>query len=305
MDFSQRCYSGEADQALMAVLARKCMEEHLHVFDLPYRLSSWALDTSQNTCLWFDDKDRLVAWAVLQTPFWTIDIVCHPSIEQQLYHQILSWADSCAQAALHSSNGRPAWFVMVFAGQKQRIHDLEQAGFKCQADVGEDSWSKVLMLRSNDQPVRLYKAPAGFTVRSLSGEQEIEGYVALHQAVFESKNMTIGWRRRTLQHAGYRPELDILVEAPNEQLAAFCICWYDEQACLGQVEPLGCGRDYRQYALGRVALSEGLSRLQRLGAKHIYVETDNYRNTAFRLYQSFDFKVIQDVLVYRKDYEGV
>jgi hypothetical protein len=39
-----------------------------------------------------------------------------------------------------------------------------------------------------------------------------------------------------------------------------------------------------------------------LGAQTTFVETDNYRNTAFRLYESFDFQVIQNVLVYRKDY---
>jgi ribosomal protein S18 acetylase RimI-like enzyme len=65
---------------------------------------------------------------------------------------------------------------------------------------------------------------------------------------------------------------------------------------------LGCHKDFRQYALGRVALAEGLRRLQALGARNIFVETDNYRNTAFRLYQSFGFEVLQDVLVYRKDY---
>ena len=66
---------------------------------------------------------------------------------------------------------------------------------------------------------------------------------------------------------------------------------------------LGSHKDFRQYGLGRVALSEGLRRLQSLGAQNIFVETDNYRNTAFRLYESFDFQTIEDVHVYRKDYE--
>ena len=71
----------------------------------------------------------------------------------------------------------------------------------------------------------------------------------------------------------------------------------------GHVEPLGSHKDFRQYGLGRVALSEGLRRLQSLGVQDIFVETDNYRDTAFRLYESFDFQTIQDVHVYRKDYE--
>ena len=52
----------------------------------------------------------------------------------------------------------------------------------------------------------------------------------------------------------------------------------------------------------RTALTEGLRRLHAHGAQNIYVETDSFRNTAFALYESVGFEVIQDVLVYRKDY---
>jgi mycothiol synthase len=117
--------------------------------------------------------------------------------------------------------------------------------------------------------------------------------------------MTTDWRRRTLQHSDYLPELDLVVESPDGRLVAFCICWFDKHSMAGQVEPLGCHKDFRQYALGRVVLSEGLRRLQSLGAKAIFVETDKFRNTAFRLYESFDFQVTQDILVYRKDYAEI
>jgi mycothiol synthase len=116
--------------------------------------------------------------------------------------------------------------------------------------------------------------------------------------------MTVDWRLRTLQHPDYRPGLDIVVESPDHRLVAYCICWFDENSKTGHVEPLGSHKDFRQYALGRVALSEGLRRLQSLGVQDIFVETDHYRNTAFRLYESFDFQTIQDVLVYRKDYHS-
>ncbi|MBK7453346.1 MAG: GNAT family N-acetyltransferase [Anaerolineales bacterium] len=198
---------------------------------------------------------------------------------------------------------RFSWFVMVFSSQINRVRDLERAGFKCQSDVGEDSWSKVLMRRSSQTPVKIYEPRSGFIVRSLAGESEVQKYVELHQSVFESKNMTLDWRARTLQHPDYKPDLDIVVESPDKRLVAFCICWFDEKSMTGHVEPLGSHKDFRQYGLGRVALSEGLRRLQSLGAQNIFVETDNYRNTAFRLYELFDFLTIQDVHVFRKDYE--
>lgn len=69
----------------------------------------------------------------------------------------------------------------------------------------------------------------------------------------------------------------------------------------GHVEPLGCHRDYRHLAFGRVALSHGLSRLAGAEAREISVETDSYRNMAYGPYESFGFEVLKNVLVYRKD----
>jgi ribosomal protein S18 acetylase RimI-like enzyme len=303
MPIFQRSYLAEADKTMMLALANQFPTGNLHVTDLPYRFSSWAFDDPDNVSLWFDEKQQLIAWAALQTPFWEIDYVCHPAVEKSLHPEILAWADCHANAKINTLYGHPAWYVNVFSGQVGRIHDLEKAGFKCQSDVGEDSFSKVLMRRSIPTPVKVYRPPAGFIIRSLAGEGEVEGYVELHRSVFETKNMTVDWRKRTLGHPAYKPDLDIVVESPDGQLAAFCICWFDENSRDGRVEPLGCHKDFRRYALGRVALSEGLRRLQSHGVINIYVETDSFRNTAFRLYESFDFQVIQDVLVYRKDLE--
>jgi ribosomal protein S18 acetylase RimI-like enzyme len=289
----------------MSALACRFPAGSLSVFDLPYRLSSWALDDPDNACLWFDEDRQLVAWAVLQSPFRAVDYAFHPAVEASLYPEFLAWADRRARAALGTAFGRPSWYVNVFAGQAQRIRHLEAAGFACQADVGEDSWSKVLMRRSLPDPVKEYLPPAGCagaTVRPLAGENEAAAYVELHRSVFESKNMTVPWRLRILRHPAYRPDLDLIVAAPDGRLAAFCVCWLSENSREAQVEPLGCHQDFRRYALGRVALSQALLRLQALGVQHIYVETDSYRSTAFRLYESFGFQVIQDVLVYRKDY---
>jgi len=299
MEITQHSFLDEQDKQRMIDLACQFQESHLHVMDLPYRLSSWALDDAENVRLWLDGEE-LVAWAVLQSPFWAMDYVCHPDYHASLHKEILAWADGRAQAVVGTPFVRPAWFVNVFSGQESRRSDLEAMGFACQSDVGEDSWSKVFMRLSPQSETKPIEPPAGFIVRPLGGD--VERYVELHQSVFESKNMTLGWRRRTLQNLLYRPELDLVVESPTGELAGFCICWFNEKTSAGQVEPLGVHKDYRQLGLGKVALSHGVSRLRSMGAKDIYVETDNYRNEAFNLYQSLGFKVIQKVLVYRKDF---
>jgi ribosomal protein S18 acetylase RimI-like enzyme len=65
---------------------------------------------------------------------------------------------------------------------------------------------------------------------------------------------------------------------------------------------MGVHPDFRHLGLGRAILSEGVRRLYAQGAQEIFVETDNYRDAAFALYQSVGFRVARDVFVYRKDY---
>lgn len=305
MRLCQRDFDGAADVQAMGALARAYPGDSLHVVDLPYRFSSWALDEPRNVGLWTDETGELVGWAVMQVPFWTIDYACDPRAGAGLHRQILGWADRRAQHLFGSSSGRPCWFVNVFAGQDHRMRDLEAAGYACQADMGEDSWSKVLMARKAGTHLPARALPAGFAVRPLDGEREIMAYVDLHRAVFESRNMTSEWRARTLRCPEYVPELDLVAVAPDGHLAAFCVCWLDRTGdqITGQIEPLGVRADLVGRGLGRGILTDGLRRLHQLGAQRVYVETDSYRNPALRLYEWAGFRVLRDVLVYRKDFE--
>lgn len=305
MKITERTFAGDADLQAMAELVRQFPDENIHVVDLPYRLCSWSFDYPENIRLWTDEDGQLLAWAVLQIPFWKIDYAYNPEFQNTLHPQILKWADEQAGKIVGTPSGHPAWFVAVLPGQTDRIHDLEKAGFASQEKVGEDSWTQVSMKHSMQIPNEVHLAD-GFHIRSLHGASEVNAYVKLHRSVFESKNMTVEWRNRTLQRPEYVPDLDLVAVAPNGQLAAFCVCWLAKGPngdLRGQIEPLGVDAGYRRLGLGQAILSEGLRRLQSKGAGQIYVQTDHYRNAAFKLYESSGFRVIQDILMYRKDYE--
>lgn len=305
MQIIEQSFSGKADLEAMTELVRKFPTENIHVVDLPYRLSSWSFDYPENIRLWTNENGQLLAWAILQVPFWTIDYAYDPEFHQELYPQILKWADEQARKIVDTPSGHSAWFVKVLASKTNRIQYLEEAGFASQANVGENSWSQVSMEHSMQIPDDVH-LPDGFQIRPLNGMSEVEAYVNLHQAVFESKNMTIAWRERTLQRPEYIPDLDLVCVAPNGQLAAFCICWLDKDPngnVSGQIEPLGVHADFRKLGLARSILATGLKRLTAKGATKIYVQTDNFRNAAFELYESVGFHVIEDILMYRKDYE--
>ncbi|MBL8063605.1 MAG: hypothetical protein JNK32_11325 [Anaerolineales bacterium] len=50
MLINQRSFLHDQDKQLMIDLAGQFQKDHLHVMDLPYRLSSWALDDKENVC---------------------------------------------------------------------------------------------------------------------------------------------------------------------------------------------------------------------------------------------------------------
>lgn len=307
MQLIQRSYSGVHDQQRMMALVYAQPKDNFHIVALPYRFSSWAFDNPANIALWENEQGELLAWAVLQTPFWAIDYAYHPAAPATIHAQILTWAERQAQATLGSPYARPIWFVNVFDWQTARQRDLETQGFFSVADCGEDSWTKVLLQHQRDQQRAAQPLPTGYTLRALAGIQEVAAYVSLHRAVFESENMTEAWRARTLQHPAYQPDLDLVIEDPAGQLAAFCIGWFAQNGIdgqpSGQIEPMGVRADLRGQGLGRAILNETVRRLYAKGADHVVVETDNYRNAAFALYEAAGFQVRETVLVFRKDAE--
>jgi ribosomal protein S18 acetylase RimI-like enzyme len=286
------------------LLSHHAAASNTHVIDLPYRLSSWAFDYPENIALWEQDG-RLVAWAALLLPFWCIDYACDPAVEPGLHRDVLSWADARAKQVVGTDQGRPLWFVDVMRHQTGRIRDLEALGFVNQEHAPEEPYSKVILSRPSTLPVPDEPLPDGFTIRPLAGATEAEAYVALHREAFQSKNMTVEWRLRTLARPEYVPELDLVAVAPDGRLAAFCITWFDPNypdGPAGQVEPLGVGEAHRQLGLGRAVLLEGLRRLYGRGARQVLVETDSFRDGAIRLYEAAGFERKHDILVFRKDY---
>jgi mycothiol synthase len=100
--------------------------------------------------------------------------------------------------------------------------------------------------------------------------------------------------------------LDLVAVDPAGELAAFCIGWFTPHGRGGlpsaQIEPFGVREDLQRRGLGRALLAECLQRMVALGAQHIAVETDNYRDAAYQFYESLGFVVERRIVVYRNRY---
>ena len=138
------------------------------------------------------------------------------------------------------------------------------------------------MARSLDQPTPDPRMPAGFTIRPMLRETEIEAYVSLHRAAFGTENMTVEYRRSIMSAPGYIPELDLIAVAPNGDLAAFCVCQVfpdDLPRAGGQREgwtdPIGTHPDYQRLGLAKALILTGMRLLKERGLDTALLGTES------------------------------
>jgi len=195
-----------------------------------------------------------------------------------------------------------SWWMAAREDDPERVALLEANGFH------RAEWT---MLRYERALMDLLPPPAlpdGFVVRPLGGAEEVPAYVATHRAAFGSTAMTVEWRERILQVPGYRPEIDLVVAAPDGRVASFAIMWLGPESGgrrEGQFEPVGTHPDYHRRGLGQALMLEGMRRLRVAGATHAIVETENVRVAANALYGLVMRQTSVRTLYYRKDLEIV
>ena len=90
----------------------------------------------------------------------------------------------------------------------------------------------------------------------------------------------------------YRPELDLVVVAPDNTLAGFCVGWLASERQVAQVEPCGVHPHFHKLGLSRVLLLEMLHRFKQYGATMAMVETNLDRAAARSAYESIGFRAL-------------
>jgi ribosomal protein S18 acetylase RimI-like enzyme len=115
--------------------------------------------------------------------------------------------------------------------------------------------------------------------------------------------MTPAWRRSTLTHPAYRPEIDLVAVSPQGKLVGFCICWIWH--ALGQIEPLGVHPDYQGQGLGRALELCALDALRSHNVRLVYLDHASLNKTAIRLSQKNGFKPSNNALRYYVDTDEI
>ena len=220
-----------------------------------------------------------------------------PSIETEM----MCWAATAVQLRSQEKGERLTLDASVREDDLPRLAFLERNGFKPHPEAS------ILMARPLDLPIPEPVLPAGFSIRPMGGEAEIEAYVALHRAAFGTENMTVAHRRAIMSTPSYIPALDLVAAAPNGELAAFCVCqiFPDDKSRggghkEGWTDPVGTHPAYQRLGLAKALILSGMHLLKGRGLDTALLGTNSENNAMQHTAKAVGFRIVSNTLWYSK-----
>jgi len=195
----------------------------------------------------------------------------HPDFRTpELEHEMLAVAEE--RLAVVEEDGTRRISVRSDSEDVLRQRFLEERGYRPEGDPEQQHR---LFLGNEIPEVPLAE---GFTIRPLGDIDELPArswfsWRAFNPEAPEEEYAALGWEwYLEIQHCPlYRRDLDLVVVAPNGDLASFTTVWFDDVARGAYFEPVGTYPSYQRLGLARAVMHEGLRRVQRLGATVAFV----------------------------------
>lgn len=272
---------------------------YVHPGDLNWWLYYLDQDFNDRIYIWENVIDhRVLGWVLFSPRFNAFDVFVdpHPDFNQPRL-ELFTWAEERMAGLVPAESGKDLRTMWVSEYDYSLIAHLESRGFV------RDKYHLIYSQQSLDPIVVRPQPPPGYRLRHISGFHEAEQRARISYLTFESKkpfDHYLAGYKRFMDSPAYSFERDLVVEAANGELAAFCIYWLDEVNRLGYFEPVGAHPDYRRQGLGAALIREGLWRMKEQGmlSASVCVESDNPIAQIF--YKSLGFQSIQKIHSYTK-----
>jgi ribosomal protein S18 acetylase RimI-like enzyme len=257
-----------------------------HIGDLAWqRYQHTGREPDWPTALWTDGGE-LIGWGWVKLPGY-LALACRPD-RPEVADAIVTWFTEVATA--------PELTVEVLV-EPHVAGALERAGFQAAADPA--AHVGLVHPLTDLAPVRL---PDGYTVRGMrTGHDDLHQRVAVHRSAFAPSRVTEESYSAVMATWPYRADLDRVVVAPDGRFGASCLIWYDEQAGVGELEPVGTHADFRRLGLASAACLSALHELRALGGRQaiVFSHDDPDKPQALALYHSLGFRDHARVVTYR------
>lgn len=235
----------------------------------------------QNTKLWRAANGKLAAYAFVNFPYNNLTFeISDPHWNVSLEDEILAWAEE--RMRLHY----PVDLAEQTLDGSCRVDDQRMKHFFDSHRFEKQEVESITYRIDLSIPLPAPVLPAGYSLRPLNPECEIEQVVALHQAAFGTQLFSIEERRAIMKTDAYLPDLDLVVQAADGSLAGNCICGIEQTAseneeARGYTDPVVVHPSHQRKGIARALLLDGLTRLRERGIRHAELGTTNL-NTGMR-----------------------
>jgi ribosomal protein S18 acetylase RimI-like enzyme len=211
----------------------------------------------------------------------------HPE-HPELLDEVLEWF-------VHSIDGMRDTSVAV--ANVAGVEALHRYGFEEDSD-GPRGWLNVRELDVIEEP----SVPDGYRLTTMAEFGDYDARVEIHRIVWHPSRVTTESYANVRATWPYRDDLDCVLLAPDGSLAAYTLCWYDEEDRVGEFEPVGVHPDHRRLGLGRAVNLFAAQRSRDAGARTALVAcVDDPKNVGpLRLYRSVGFRELSYSLTFRQ-----
>jgi mycothiol synthase len=167
-------------------------------------------------------------------------------------------------------NGKRQVAVWVDSQDGLRLEILHEHGYQ-RGPEKENQWRRDL-----DAPIPEAPLAAGYTIRPLGGQSELPArswasWRGFHPDEPVEKYQGWEWYHNIQRCPLYRRDLDIVAAAPDGSIASFATFWFDDATRTAYIEPVATVPEHLRKGLARAVITEGLRRVQRLGAQRVFV----------------------------------
>jgi ribosomal protein S18 acetylase RimI-like enzyme len=298
----ERASRGLADLPRIVDLLLVCasagyVDMELRSIELRTMLSHPRFDP-RRTLLIEDGTGDLLAFAVLWQGQY-LGMLVHPRARGVLEERVVGWA-AARVLELAGSAPAPALWALCRSDDDLLRAVYQRGGFEM-ADT------ELRLERLLDQPISKPVIPAGFEIRPLDPDRELDEWCALYAGALGDRPAPLEKWRAYRQDADYDHDLDLVAVGPDGSLAAMCTCTIAQaeahhlQVREGRTEPIAVRAADRGIGLGRAIVLAGLHALRERGMDVARLTTEPDSQVAHHLYASLGYRHIYDAHWYARE----
>lgn len=218
------------------------------------------------TFLW-ETPDEQIAAVLNPEEFGQVFLQIHPAFKtKNLEEEMITFAE---QRLCLTRTDKRKIAIWVDSEDSLRLDLLKGRGYI------KEKWTESQWRRDLDGLIPEVPLAAGYTIRSLGDESELPArswasWRGFHPNEPVEKYEGWEWYRNIQRCPLYRWDLD-MIAVLGDIIAACATFWYDDVTRTVYIEPVVTVPEHQRRGLARAVLTEGLRRLQAMGARRAFV----------------------------------